>query len=230
VSPAAARAHATLQSLRADNASTFELFHQRRAALAEVLAGDGALARRWARRLAAARPRGVAITAGNAGPMSNAFVVTYVLRKTLGCRLPLVIMHWGAAEVAPGVPARFRAHGLDNVEFVDAAADYPAHHRPMWRNGVFDPLVEEPYKVKLAGLYSAPFREVRPLVMHSETADARHSRGPAARLAGRRCRSRCSRLGSWRADVPETFLPPPGPAGPDAGQRQPAAAGPGRAV
>jgi hypothetical protein len=63
--------------------------------------------------------RGIVICAGGARIFTNAYVLLHVLRRTLGCRLPIEIWHFGSAEL----PASMAA-ALDpfEVELVDAQA------------------------------------------------------------------------------------------------------------
>jgi hypothetical protein len=142
------------------------LFARRRAALTRALPPGGApapaLAAAWAARLAAAAaPRGVAVCAGGAVALSNAFVTLHVLRHALRCALPVAVLHWGAEEVDPGSRAFFAAH-LPGVSFLDmaAAGPYPAHQAPLWARGGRPQGARAGWVSKAAALYYAPFREV----------------------------------------------------------------------
>ncbi len=61
--------------------------------------------------------RGIVIAAGGTTIFTNAYVLVSVLRNTLGCRLPIEVWHFGAAEMSPAM-----AHLLEDlqVKVIDA--------------------------------------------------------------------------------------------------------------
>src|SRR5688572_10769411 len=61
--------------------------------------------------------RGIVIAAGGSIMFTNAYVLVSVLRKSLGCTLPIEIWHFGAEEMSPAMADLLRE--LD-VELVDA--------------------------------------------------------------------------------------------------------------
>lgn len=61
--------------------------------------------------------RGIVVCAGGSRVFTNAYVLIYVLRRTLGCTLPIEVWHFGTPEMSPsmaGLLAEF------DVEVVDA--------------------------------------------------------------------------------------------------------------
>lgn len=48
--------------------------------------------RAWSWRLQGLRPRGIVVAAGSPGLLANAFVGLFVLRHTIGCTLPIMVM------------------------------------------------------------------------------------------------------------------------------------------
>lgn len=154
-----------LSELRSSRPSTDEkarsLLHSRRQALQRLLDSDNRLRKDWNARLAAAAPRGIAVSAGTAQPLANAFVTLHVLRNTLHCTLPIVVLHWGMHEVTPATRAFFWLH-LPGVTFVDISLPelYPSHHMPLLEPGSGADSRDIGYKIKTAALYLAPFREV----------------------------------------------------------------------
>lgn len=152
-------------ALRDKDNSNATVFQLRRRALAAMLESDAALHQAWDKRLEASQPRGIIISAGNKGPIVNAFVVVYVLRHALNCTLPVTLLYYGASELGLGTVPLFRAHDL-RVDFVDSSASgYPAHHQPVLEAGAQRPQSKElgkelGYKIKIAALYQAPYREV----------------------------------------------------------------------
>lgn len=160
----AEKAHLQLRLLltqRYNNATKFEqLMLKRQKALDKLLDTDNRVRRYWNVRLAAAQPRGIVVCAGGSQPLANTFVVLYVLRRVLGCRLPAAILHWGPDEVGSGTAAFFHSH-IPGVEFIDVSrAAYPEHHAPLWDGAARPSEREVGYKIKVAALYLAPFREV----------------------------------------------------------------------
>ena len=69
--------------------------------------------------------RGIVVCAGGAQIFTNAYVLVSVLRRTLGCRLPIDVWHFGAAEMSPSMAAMLRE--LD-VSVVDALPHIAAEH------------------------------------------------------------------------------------------------------
>lgn len=63
--------------------------------------------------------RGIVIAAGGARIFTNAYVLIAVLRRTLGCRLPIELWHFGPSEISGAMAAAL--DGLD-VTLVDAEA------------------------------------------------------------------------------------------------------------
>lgn len=61
--------------------------------------------------------RGIVVCAGGARVFTNAYVLVWVLRRTLGCTLPIEVWHFGADEMSPAMAALLTE--LD-VELVDA--------------------------------------------------------------------------------------------------------------
>jgi hypothetical protein len=174
---AAADAREVLRSLRAVRPANITQAHQllaeRLAALRRLLANDNDVRREWNRRLDEAAPRGIVVPAGGPKALANAFVTLHVLQHTLRCTLPVVIMHWGASEVANGTAAFFRQH-LPAVRFLDiqAAGGYPGHHVPPYdeptpkQDTGVGSAPASGYPVKAASLYLAPFREVTRFLDH----------------------------------------------------------------
>lgn len=63
--------------------------------------------------------RGIVVAAGGARIFTNAYVLIAVLRRTLGCRLPIELWHFGPSEISGAMAATL--DGLD-VTLVDAEA------------------------------------------------------------------------------------------------------------
>ena len=124
---------ASLQELKADDVNqATTLMLQRLDAFDRVLQADNELRRRWNARLSSDASRGIAITAGGASALANAFPVIYTLVKKIKTSLPIAVMHVGAEEVGPTARALFEQH-LPDVKFFDLLANgmYPEHHIPL---------------------------------------------------------------------------------------------------
>jgi hypothetical protein len=63
--------------------------------------------------------RGIVVAAGGARIFTNAYVLIAILRRTLGCRLPVELWHFGPSELSAAMAASL--DGLD-VTLVDAEA------------------------------------------------------------------------------------------------------------
>ena len=57
-----------------------------------LAASQSAVEQAWGERLEGLRPRGVVTAAGSPNSLANAFVGLFVLRHSLGCQLPFVVM------------------------------------------------------------------------------------------------------------------------------------------
>ncbi len=91
--------------------------------------------------------RGIVICAGGVQMFTNAWVLVWVLRKVVGCRLPIEIWHLGSSEMSSGM--RDMLEGLD-AKVVDAFAvlsRFPARITDGWQ-------------LKPYALIMSPFREV----------------------------------------------------------------------
>ena len=74
------------------------------------------------------RNKGILIPAGRSIALTNAFVVLYVLRKTLKCQLPVVLAYYGNDEMSTAT-REYYARNIENLEFMDLAKlPYPEHH------------------------------------------------------------------------------------------------------
>ena len=111
----------------------------------------GALARAFAERpdppAAPWSGRGIVICAGGVQIFTNAWVLISVLRKALGCRLPIEVWHFGPEEMSSGM--RDMLEGLDATA-VDASAvlsRFPARITDGWQ-------------LKAYALIMSAFREV----------------------------------------------------------------------
>jgi hypothetical protein len=105
---------------------------------------DGAqssLKQRIARLLAAGEPmpagrfdgRGIVISAGGAKIFTSAYVLISVLRKTLGCRLPIEVWHFGAAEISPAMAAILAEFDVDLVDATRLIAERGGRIRDGWQ-------------------------------------------------------------------------------------------------
>ena len=70
-----------------------EQLRSRVAAFRERLAANrSAIEQAWGERLKGLRPRGIVVAAGSPNLLTNAFVGLFVLRHSLGCTLPIMVM------------------------------------------------------------------------------------------------------------------------------------------
>jgi len=106
-------------------ASTIRL---RMAAMRAFIASSDELRKGWREHLDASEPRGILVPAGRATAVVNAFVMLHTLRHTVGCRLPVVLAHWGEREIHPGTRLFFSKH-IPGIDFLDLSTlPYPSHH------------------------------------------------------------------------------------------------------
>lgn len=113
------------------------------------------IARRLQLRLKAAPPfprdkfagQGVVTCAGGPRMFTNAYVLIHVLRRHLGCTLPIEVWHFGAAELSPRMAGLLRE--LD-VQPVDACAAM----------GLQPPRMANPWQLKAYAIIWSQFREV----------------------------------------------------------------------
>ena len=163
---AAKKARADFQSLLEVRAPSMhaakKLLQKRLGVFQTVLDSDNEIRRAWNARFAEEAPRGIAVTAGGKTPLANAFATIYTLRKTVKCRLPIKVIHWGQEEIDSVAAAAFKQH-LPDVTFFDLNAPgvYPSHHLSLVKalKSSTDPK-SYGYVAKVAALYVAPFREV----------------------------------------------------------------------
>ena len=59
---------------------------------------------------------GIVICAGGAAIFTNAYVLIHVLRRELGCRLPIEVWHFGASELSDRMRSLLRALDADPVD------------------------------------------------------------------------------------------------------------------
>jgi hypothetical protein len=60
--------------------------------------------------------RGIVIAAGGSTVFTNAYVLISVLRRTLGCRLPIEVWHYGAAEMSPTMTQLLKELDAETVD------------------------------------------------------------------------------------------------------------------
>ena len=60
--------------------------------------------------------RGIVIAAGGSPVFTNAYVLISILRDTLGCRLPIEVWHFGAAEMSPAMGQLLKELGAETVD------------------------------------------------------------------------------------------------------------------
>lgn len=134
-----------------------EAFRKRVETFRKYLASSEAVERRWALQLSQSRDRGIVIAAGRAGAILNAYVVIHTLRHGTGCKLPVVVAHYGEAEFRDTTRAFFAA-AFEDVEFVDLErVEYPSHHVQLDSGGNRRELG---YKLKIFSIFAAPFKSM----------------------------------------------------------------------
>jgi hypothetical protein len=60
--------------------------------------------------------RGIVVCAGGSRVFTNAYVLLFVLRRTLGCTLPIEVWHFGAAEMSPSMAGLLAELDVDVVD------------------------------------------------------------------------------------------------------------------
>ena len=112
-----------------------DAFRARVETFRKYLEASDAVRRRWDAHFREARDRGIVIAAGRAGAILNAYVVIHTLRHATGCRLPVVVAHYGEAEFRATTREYFAA-AFDDISFVDLEqVEYPTHHVPLESGG-----------------------------------------------------------------------------------------------
>jgi hypothetical protein len=134
-----------------------DAFRARVETFRKYLEASDAVRRRWDAHFREARDRGIVIAAGRAGAILNAYVVIHTLRHATGCRLPVVVAHYGEAEFRATTREYFAA-AFDDISFVDLEqVEYPTHHVPLESGGSRRELG---YKLKIFSIYAAPFKSL----------------------------------------------------------------------
>lgn len=91
--------------------------------------------------------RGIVICAGGVQMFTNAWVLVWLLRKELGCRLPIEVWHLGSGEMSTGMRAMLESLGTKVVDAHEVLARFPARIADGWQL--------KPYALIMSG-----FREV----------------------------------------------------------------------
>ncbi|MCX7304201.1 MAG: hypothetical protein NTV73_07665 [Hyphomicrobiales bacterium] len=91
--------------------------------------------------------RGIVICAGGVRMFTNAWVLVWQLRKTLGCKLPIEVWHLGAGEMSNGMQCMMEGLGAKVVDAHKVLSRFPARIIDGWQL--------KPYALIMSG-----FREV----------------------------------------------------------------------
>ncbi|GAB4818335.1 hypothetical protein N2152v2_005381 [Parachlorella kessleri] len=111
--------------------------------------------------------RGLLVASGPGPQAANAFINLWVIRHHLNSSIPIMLVYNSVLEsdrLGTETQRFFEAH-ISNIQVVDGATlPYPQHMRPLFLPGV--PASHSGWKIKIAALYGAPFKEV--LVLDSD--------------------------------------------------------------
>lgn len=77
--------------------------------------------------------RGIVVCAGGSRVFTNAFVLAWVLRRALGCSLPIEVWHFGAEEMSPSMAALLAELEVDTVDALPRIALEGADVRDGWQ-------------------------------------------------------------------------------------------------
>ncbi len=91
--------------------------------------------------------QGIVICAGSPRIFTNAYVLIHVLRRHLGCRLPIEVWHFGSTELSPRM-----AHLLRELEAQPVDAGAAMRLQP--------PVLSNPWQLKPYAIKWSQFREV----------------------------------------------------------------------
>ena len=81
--------------------------------------------------------RGIVIAAGGSIMFTNAYVLVSVLRKALGCTLPIEVWHFGAAEMSPAMAELLLELDVELVDALPRIAAAGIHIRDGWQLNPF---------------------------------------------------------------------------------------------
>jgi len=77
--------------------------------------------------------RGIVVCAGGARIFTCAYVLISVLRKTLGCRLPIEVWHFGVGEISPAMAALLGEFDVDLIDATPLIAERKARIFDGWQ-------------------------------------------------------------------------------------------------
>jgi hypothetical protein len=77
--------------------------------------------------------RGIVICAGGVQMFTNAWVLVWLLRKELECRLPIEVWHLGSAEMSTGMRAMLEGLGAKVVDAHEVLSRFPARIADGWQ-------------------------------------------------------------------------------------------------
>ena len=115
--------------------------------------------------------RGIVICAGGARLFTCAWVAVGILRRTLGCKLPIQVWHLGPEEMGPPMRALLEELDVDVVDALAVAARHPMRRLGGWELKPYA-IVHAPYReVMLIDADNVPAIDPTPLFDWPEFAD-----------------------------------------------------------
>ncbi|MEP6564102.1 MAG: hypothetical protein ABJB10_03120 [Mesorhizobium sp.] len=103
--------------------------------------------------------RGIVICAGGARMVTNAWVLVWLLRKTLHCRLPVEIWHLGPDEMSSGMCEMFESLGATVVDAHKVMARFPARISDGWQLKAYALIMSRFRDVLLLDADNVPVRD-----------------------------------------------------------------------
>ncbi len=124
-----------------------------------------------ARRLASIDPcpagrfagRGIVVCAGGAKIFTSAYVLLSILRRTLGCLLPVEVWHFGRREMSSGMKMLVAELGADTVDAEAVLASHPAAIHDGWQLKPYALMWSRFADVLLLDADQVPVRDPSPL-------------------------------------------------------------------